>query len=66
MALLLLTESKARTGELDITIPDDVVHLYCAAGLEATVQLTYNGAVSFTMTVFVALNVGSSISERKD
>ena len=65
MALLLLTESKARIAELDTTIPDDVVHLYCAAGLEAAEQLTYNGVVSFTVIVFAVLNVGSSISERK-
>ena len=66
MALLLLTESKARTAELDTTSTDDVVHLYCAAGLEAAEQLTYNGAVSFTVIVFVVLNAGSSISERKN
>ena len=64
MALLLLTESNARTAELDTTVPDNVVHLYCAAGLEAAEQLTYNGAVSFTVTMFVELIVGSSISER--
>ena len=66
VAWLLFIESNARTDELDTTVPDNVVHLYCGAGLDATEQLMYIDAVSFTVIFFVVLNVGLSTSEGQD
>ena len=65
VAWLLFIESNPRTAELDTTLPDDVVHLYCGAGLDATEQLMYFGDVSFTVILLVAFNVGVSISETR-